>query len=133
MIKHGVPQGPILGPFLFIIYINGLPPTISTLSEAIIFAHDASVIIASKKFDNFHTRLNIVLSQMNKWFSPNKLVLNLDKTNIIIFIINNLPQHTSSICYTEKYVKQSVNTKFLDLQIDNCLTGKITSINWFPS
>jgi hypothetical protein len=60
MIKHGVPQGSILGPLLFIIYINDHPPTISSLSESTIFAADTSIVISSKKFDNFHTH--------KKWF-----------------------------------------------------------------
>jgi hypothetical protein len=47
-IKHGVPQGLILGSLLFIIYINDLPPTISTLTEPIVFADDTSVIISNK-------------------------------------------------------------------------------------
>jgi hypothetical protein len=48
MIKHGIPQGSILGPLLFIIYINDLPPTISSLSEPVILADDTSVIISEE-------------------------------------------------------------------------------------
>jgi hypothetical protein len=50
---------------LFIIYINDLPPTVSTLSEPIIFADDASFIITSKKFGDFHTRSDVVLRWVN--------------------------------------------------------------------
>jgi hypothetical protein len=60
---------------------------------------------------------NIVLSHMSK--CAKKLVVNLDKTNIIQFMTNNSPQYTSSIGYDGKYIEESVNTKFLDLQIDN--------------
>jgi hypothetical protein len=51
---------------LFIIYINDFPPTISSLSEPIIFVHDTNVMISSKKYDDFHPRSNIVLSQMSE-------------------------------------------------------------------
>jgi hypothetical protein len=61
-IKHGIPQGSILGPLFFIIYINDLPPTINTLANPIIFADDTNVTISTKKFDDFCRISNIVLS-----------------------------------------------------------------------
>jgi hypothetical protein len=93
--------------------------TTNTLSEPIKFADDTSFIISSKQSDNFHTRLDIVLSQMRTWFSGKKLALNLDKTNTIKFIMYNSLQCTLSAGYNVKDTEESVNTKFLGLQIDN--------------
>jgi hypothetical protein len=67
---------------------------------------------------------NTVLSDMSKWSTSNKLVLNLDETNIIRFITNKSPQYLLKIGYDEKYIEESINTKFLGLQIDNHLNWK---------
>jgi hypothetical protein len=52
-IKHGVSQASILGPVLFITYINDLPPKINSSAHPIIYADDSSVTISTKKSDNF--------------------------------------------------------------------------------
>jgi hypothetical protein len=67
---------------------------------------------------------NTTLSHVSKWFESNKLVLNLDKTNIIKFITNKSPQYDLKIGYGKKYIEESINTKFLGLQIDKHLNWK---------
>lgn len=61
--------------------------------------------ISSKRFDDFCTTSNIFLSYMNKWFTANKLALNLDKINIITFITNNSPWYDLNTGYDTKYIK----------------------------
>jgi hypothetical protein len=61
---------------------------------------------------------------MSKWFTSNKLVLKLDKTNIMKFITNKSPQYDLNIGYDEKYIEESINTKFLGLQFNNHLNWK---------
>jgi hypothetical protein len=75
----------ILGPLLFI-YIHDLPPTLRSTSIPIIIADNTSVIISGKNLNDSCMLSNHVLSQMSKWFSANKLSLNLEKTNRIEFI-----------------------------------------------
>jgi hypothetical protein len=58
---------------------------------------------------------------MSKWFAANKLALNLDKTNIIKFTTINLPQCPLSTGYNDTHIEESIQTKFLGLQIDNNL------------
>jgi len=57
-------------------------------------------------------------------FAPNRLVLNLPKSNITKFITSNLPRCAISIGYREKYIEDTVNTKCLCLQIENHLKWK---------
>jgi hypothetical protein len=67
---------------------------------------------------------NLVVSHIIEWFTANKLVLNLDKTNIMKFIMNNSPHCALHIGYKEKYIEEMVKTKFLGLHIDNHLNWK---------
>ena len=90
-LQHVVPQGSILGLLLFLFYINELPLRINSLAEPILFADDTSVRISNRSFVEFSTTANAVLAHIIKWFSANKLVLNLGKTNIMKFVTNNLP------------------------------------------
>jgi hypothetical protein len=53
---------------------------------------------------------NTVISNINKLFTANKMTLNLHKTNVTKFIINNSQQYTLNICYDEKHTEDSVNT-----------------------
>ena len=64
---------------------------INSLAEPILFADDTSVRISNRSFVEFSTTANAVLAHIIKWFSANKLVLNLGKTNIMKFVTNNLP------------------------------------------
>jgi hypothetical protein len=64
---------------------------------------------------------NTVLSHMSKWLTSSKLVLNLDKINIIKCITNKSPQYGLNTIYDEKYIENSISTKFLGVQIDNHL------------
>jgi len=72
-----------------IIYISELPLRINSVSESILYANDTRVIISSRNLEDFCSVSNLIFSHMNKWFVANNLVLNLDKMNIMKFIIKN--------------------------------------------
>jgi hypothetical protein len=106
-VKHEVSQGSILGPSLFITYINDLPSTITILSESIIFADDNTVMISNKITYDFCPIANTVLSHTIRWFTKNKIALSSDKTKIIKSVTNNSPQCALSVEYNGKYIEVS--------------------------
>ena len=57
LIKHGAPQGSVLGPLMFLIYINDLPITLNKIATSVIFADDTSIIITKSNKTDFKNAL----------------------------------------------------------------------------
>jgi len=84
--KDGVPQGSVLGPLLFLIYINDLPASISKIAKSIIFADDASIIVTNDNKIDFRHTLHLAMTEISNWFQCNRLTLNYDKTHFLQFL-----------------------------------------------
>ena len=83
VIRCGVPQGSILGPLFFIIYVNDLCDT--SRLESILFADDTNLFISEKDPVSLNNTLNSELSKLSAWFAANKLSLNISKTKFMVF------------------------------------------------
>ena len=121
----GVPQGSILGPLLFIIYVNDLC-SVSKIFEPIIFADDTNLFFSHKIIRELFHMANLELNQFFKWFNANKLSLNKDKTKHTFFHKarekDNIPLMLPSLFINDREIKQITSIKYLGVLIDEHLT-----------
>ena len=119
-----VPQGSVLGPLLFLIYINDLPNASKKLTFYL-FADDTNIYYEFNDLSNLTKIVNKELRLVKKWLDANKLSLNIDKTNYIIFHFSsvNVPSD-SNIKIGKKYIKRVKIVKFLGLLLDEHLHWK---------
>ena len=84
--KCGVPQGTVLGPLLFIIYINNIISAIKSDAKTCLnlFADDTLVAIEDCDIYSAVHKLNLVLNDINVWFKSNNLIINTDKTKVML-------------------------------------------------
>ena len=116
-----MPQGSILGPLLFILYINDLPG-VSNLANYIFFADDANIIITGYNYSEISTRVKTVLSAIDKWVTLNGLKLNIKKTKYMVFS-NKRDNNTDkfNITLNGVSIEHSDRERFLGVILDSNL------------
>ncbi len=122
IIKHGVPQGSVLGPLLFLLYINDICES-SKILKFFLFADDTTVYYSDKTNAGTEDLLNQELSKVSVWLAANKLSLNVKKSNFLHFH-HGKHKPTINLKLNETIVEEKEVTKYLGVFIDNKLTWK---------
>jgi hypothetical protein len=119
--KYGVPQGSILGPLLFLAYINDLPD--STKHNCILFADDTTLVIKGTDINNFENEINTALRDIIEWLELNNLQINVDKTKFMLFKSYKSKIHHVVVKHNLQQVEEVTSTVFLGMTLD-------THCNW---
>ncbi|GFX66523.1 RNA-directed DNA polymerase from mobile element jockey [Trichonephila clavipes] len=119
-INYGVPQGSLLGPLLFNIYINDIPTHPQTSTN--IYADDTVTLATYKNHNTITIALNNHLKLLETFFDTWKIKINIDKTIAVLFT-NRKTQPTPPTLYSTQ-LQWSQSTKYLGLTLDKKLTWK---------
>ena len=124
MVTCGVPQGSILGPLLFLCYVNDMPMSIKC--KLLLYADDSALIISGTDPTQIAEKLTKELESCQQWLMDNKLSLHLGKTEAMIFGTKRKLKQVESFEVKCGNIKiNNVNqVKYLGLQIDDNLSGE---------
>ena len=120
--NHGVPQGSVVGPILFLIYINDLNKCIKH-STTYHFADDTNLLNISKDYLSLQRKVNYDLFSLHKWLTANKISLNDGKTELIYFRKGG-PAPNLSIKLHGKVLVPTKMVKYLGVYLDEFLSGE---------
>ena len=115
-----MPQGSILGPIIFLLYINDLS-NVSNVLKCILFADDTSKNISHNDVNSLQEIYNDELQLITKWLNMNKLFINVRKTNFMVFTKKKCNIDAISINMCNSEIKLVSSLKFLGVIVDNKL------------
>ena len=124
VVPCGVPQGSILGPLLFLIYVNDMEAAVSC--RLILYADDSALLVSGTSVSVIEETIGHELTFLSEWLVDNKLSIHLGKTENILFGSNKKirKQSTMKIICGDNEVTAKDNVKYLGVSLDQSLGGK---------
>ena len=122
-IKHGVPQGSILGPLFFLLYINDIA-SCSPVLAFYLFADDTTIFFSHKDTKELEKIVNSELVHVTNWLIANKLSLNVGKSNLLLFRHKSDKTKTLKIVINGCTIDVKEYAKYLGILIDDKLSFK---------
>ena len=118
---YGVPQGSILGPLLFLLYVNDLPNATNVL-DPIMFADDTNLFYSHHDIKTLFSTVNEELEKLGGWFTANRLLMNIKKTKYTFFhknsVKDNIPLKLPDLHICNKSIERKFSIKFLGVILD---------------
>ena len=117
-LKVGIQQGSVLGPILFLLYINDLP-LVSQTFKTTLFADDTTFSYSDNSFNYLILNSNAELSKIHDWTIRNRLTINVDKTEAILITNRNYESGEQRLKIGNKHVEFVESCKFLGIHLDS--------------